>query len=720
MAFSENFIRKQLNHLKPFVEGSSLEAARRSQDAIGELMALPHKKEVIFSDQKCGEIPISHITPRAIARRGVILYLHGGGYTCGSLEYAKGFGSALADECKIHVVCVSYRLAPENPYPAALDDALCVYRYLIESGYGAKEIIFCGESAGGGLIYALALKLKEEKLPLPGGFLAISPWTDLTQSGESHTENREVDPSMSKERLDYFARLYAKDTKDPFVSPLFGDLSHLPPSLIFVGGDEVMRDDAKRLHEKLLHSSSPSRLVIAPRMWHAYPLYGLKEHHEKTFSEISSFLEPIAPKPRAPRWMKLDNAAKIFPASRNRHWSNIFRLSITLKEKIDPIILQSALEVVARRFPSIAVRMRRGLFWYYLEELDKAPEVRKDSYQPLMRMPFDDVRKCCFRVLYYENRIAAEFFHAVTDGTGGLIFLKTLAAEYLSQKKGISIPASNGVLDRRAIPTEEELEDSFLKNAGETVAARDKVRAFRVTGTPEPDRFLHLTCGRVSVKEVLSLAKKHGVTLTEFISAVLIQSISEIQNERVKKKSRQRSVRIQIPVNLRKLFPSQTLRNFVLTTQIGIDPRKGEYDFEEILKIVHHQMALTVNQKEMRANITVNVNSEKSLAVKLAPLFIKNFVMKLVFLRVGESVGCLSFSNLGSITLPEEMAKETERVEFIIGSQSNAPYNLGAASFGDELFLNMVRNTREPELERKFFTRLRALGLHVKIESNQR
>ena len=173
------------------------------------------------------------------------------------------------------------------------------------------------------------------------------------------------------------------------------------------------------------------------------------------------------------RWMRLDNAAKIYPAAKRRNWSNMFRLSATLREPVDPAVLQSALNVTVKRFPSIAVRIRRGMFWYYLEELEHAPDIAYEAPYPLAHRKFSDIRRCAFRVLYYENRIAVEFFHALTDGSGGLVFLKTLTAEYLTQKHGITITSGNGVLDRYEEPDDQELEDSFLQNEGPVSKSRE-------------------------------------------------------------------------------------------------------------------------------------------------------------------------------------------------------------------------------------------------------
>ena len=183
MELSAKLVRSQLNFFKPFVANCSLEVTRKGQDKLGELMTALHKREVLVKDHAFDSFQGAWVMPKDQRRSGVILYLHGGGYTCGSLEYAKGFASTLASECGVRVFCAAYRLAPENRFPAALDDALEAYRYLLKKGYGPKQILLCGESAGGGLIYALCLKLKELGMELPCGLIGISPWTDLTGSG---------------------------------------------------------------------------------------------------------------------------------------------------------------------------------------------------------------------------------------------------------------------------------------------------------------------------------------------------------------------------------------------------------------------------------------------------------------------------------------------------------------------------------------------------------
>ena len=392
-------------------------------------------------------------------------------------------------------------------------------------------------------------------------------------------------------------------------------------------------------------------------------------------------------------------------------------MSATLTEPVDEHLLQSALDVTVRRFPSIAVRLRRGVFWYYLQQLSHAPAVQQDHSYPLARMSRGEVRRCAFRVIVYQRRIAVEFFHSVTDGTGGLIFLKTLVAEYLQQKYGLAIPAQEGVLGRLEEPSAEELEDSFQRHAGRVAASRREANAWHPRGTPEPDGFLNLTCFQLPVSAVKEQARAYGVSVNTFLCGVMMQALLQLQREQTPP-SRRRPVKVLLPVNLRRLFGSRTLRNFALYTTPAGDPRLGDYTLEEICRVIHHHMGLDVTPKQMSAKIATNINSERLLAVKVMPLFIKNLVMKAVFHAVGERKSCLSLYNLGAVTVPEVMRSYVERMDFILGVQASAPHNCGVISYGDTLYVNMIRNIRESDLERQFFVVLREMGISVLVESN--
>jgi len=720
MGFSEKFVRKQLQIIFPKIENYSIEQLRSAQDHTGSFMRRLAGRSLEVEYKSLGAFEGAWIHPEARKSDAVILYLHGGGYTCGNIDFAIGFGSTLAKNLGLRVFAPAYRLAPEAPYPAAVEDALKAYLYLLECGLSPKSIILCGESAGGGLSYALCLRLSKMDIELPSGIIAISPWVDLTLSGDSIKMHAAKDIALTQERLAFFADAYVgnNDPENPEISPIFADVTNMPPSLIFVGSDELLFDDAQILERKLEYAGRECKMIVGENMWHAYSIYSLNEH-KSDFIEMEAFIDRVVPLPRKLRWMKLDNAAKIYPAAKRRNWNNTFRLSATLSEPINRDILRVALDTTIHRFPSIAAKLRRGTFWYYLEELSRAPDIVDEMHSPLVHMPIEDIRKCALRILVYNNRLAIEFYHALTDGNGGLIFLKSLVAEYIERRYGIKIPATDGVLDRSEDPSPEELEDSFLKNSGDVSKSRSEPNSYRLSGIPEKDGFINLTTMIVDSDELRAKAKEHGVTVTAFLASALICAIAEIQNRQLPRRA-QKPVKILLPVDLRKIYGSKTLRNFSLYITPGIDPRLGKWEFDEVCKTIYHQMGYGITKKEMTARMTKNVNSEKAMILRVMPLFIKNIAMKMVYNAVGEKKACLDMSNLGIVTLPEEMKKYVDRFDFIIGPLPETPYNCAVITYNGKVNISFVRNVRKPELELAFFEQLRALGVHVRVESNQR
>ncbi|MBR5479520.1 MAG: hypothetical protein IKU84_05025 [Clostridia bacterium] len=420
------------------------------------------------------------------------------------------------------------------------------------------------------------------------------------------------------------------------------------------------------------------------------------------------------------RWAKLDNAAKIYPAARRKNWSNVFRQSATLAEDVDKDVLKVALSVCVKRFPTIAARLRRGAFWYYLQEVSSPPEIMEEYSYPLTFMNKKEIRKCAFRVIVYKNRIAVEFFHSLTDGAGALVFLKNLIAEYLERKHNISIPLECGIVDRGQKADDEEIEDCFLKVASAVSQPRRDTDAWHMSGEIESGGYLNLTCFKLPVGEVIAKAHEYDTTLTTFLSAVMMRSLLDLQNEQNPSKRKQKRIKLLIPVNLRKLYNTRTLRNFAMFTIPEIDPRLGEYTFEEIIKIIYHKMGAEVTQKHMGSIISANVRDERNPLLRIVPLPIKNIVMKAVFNAVGERKSCLSLSNLGAVELPEIMKKYITRFDFILGVQAAAPYNCGVVSYKDTLYVNFIRNIRNPDLERHFYRVLKEFGITATLESNRK
>ena len=419
------------------------------------------------------------------------------------------------------------------------------------------------------------------------------------------------------------------------------------------------------------------------------------------------------------RWFRLDNAALIFPAIMRRGWNNCFRLSVTLREPVDPDCLARAVADLHDRFPTFFVRLRRGFFWNYLDEVREPIRVQSEYAYPLTHMSRRQLRRSCLRVLYFGSRIAVEFFHSVTDGTGGLVFLENMAAHYLELKHGIEVPAEGPILDLSEPPKPEELRDCFPLCSGPRAYVEPEARVLRLRGTPEPDGFRHLTTGLVDTEALLELAHGYDVSVSAFLAAVMAEAVSRMQAQELPER-RWRPVKITVPVNLRRLFGMDTLRNFALAVNVGFDPRLGELSLEEICAQMRHQLAAQATPQRMAANIAANVNPQRNPVLRVMPLPVKTLAMRLVYHARGERGGCLNLSNLGVAEVPEAMARYIERFEFVIGVQYTYPNNCSAVSYGGKTCISMIRSIRESELERLFFSRLVELGLGVEIESNQR
>ena len=419
------------------------------------------------------------------------------------------------------------------------------------------------------------------------------------------------------------------------------------------------------------------------------------------------------------QWYRLDNAALIFPAVMRKNWNNVFRVSVTLKDTVDPGLLSRAAAELLPRFPAIFVRLRTGFFWYYLETVAEAPKVEEDYAWPLTPMSRRKLRKCCIRILYYQNRIAVEFFHSVTDGTGGMAFLQNLAARYLTLKEGLTIPAEGNIADPGEPPKAEEVRDCFQLCAAKASVSRAEENAYRLRGNPEEDYFRHIVTGILPTDVLLEKAHEQGTTVTGWLAAVMAEAVLARQKEDPRP-GRSRHIKITVPVNLRRIFGMNTMRNFTLAVNIGFDPRLGEYTHGEICRLMHHQLAAETIRQRMAGRVATNVNLQRSLPLRLTPLPLKTLAMRLVYALSGESKGCLNISNMGTVTLPEAMAPYVERFDFIIGVQYSYPNNCSVVSWQGKTYISMIRGIRDSELERLFFSSLVEKGIPVEIESNRR
>ena len=267
---------KTIKKMHSIIENQDVEKQRESQENLGELLK---KRELNYENFEIDGIKAEWVSVnRAHMKKYVILYCHGGGYMTGSYRYARSITNKLASSTSMDVLSFDYRLAPEHPYPAAIEDALKVWDYLMYQGYGARDIIIAGDSAGGNLALTLTLALKEQGRLLPRGLLLFSPWTDMTHSGKSYQTKASVDPILTMEYIEEAIQAYAadEDLEDPMISPVFADFTGFPQTFIQVGTNEILLSDSLKLDKQMLKCRVPVRLEQYKGMWHVFQMAPFK------------------------------------------------------------------------------------------------------------------------------------------------------------------------------------------------------------------------------------------------------------------------------------------------------------------------------------------------------------------------------------------------------------------------------------------------------------
>lgn len=424
-------------------------------------------------------------------------------------------------------------------------------------------------------------------------------------------------------------------------------------------------------------------------------------------------------KPVRTTWYKLDLSAIVYPTLQRRDFSSVYRLSVLLKEPVKPDILQTAVDKTLPRFPTYKSAIRKGLFWRYLEPNNRpGPFVQQDINNPCMPMPFKANNRYLLRIYYYGCRISLEAHHSLGDGTGGMYLLQTITAQYL-RELGASIKCGGFVLDIHEKPDPGELEDAYMRYSNADVRPpRPSEKTYRVRGTKEPFYTLNIINGILSVSEVKNVAKKYHVTITEYLNAVLLYALLEKQES--EKPIKRLPVRIAMPVNLRRFFPSKTLRNFITMIYPSVDPRLGEYSFEEIVLHVHNYMQYYINEKFLRGDITTNAATQRHPLIRIVPLFLKDFVVRLFYTRVQDKNSSAGLTNMGALKVPEDMVPYLERFDICMGQPFSRRTNCAIISFQDILTIGFASSIKEADVERYFFRRLVQDGIHVTIESNRK
>ena len=417
-------------------------------------------------------------------------------------------------------------------------------------------------------------------------------------------------------------------------------------------------------------------------------------------------------------WYPLDLSAIVYPTLQRKDFSSVYRLSALMEEEVQPEILQKAFDLTLPRFPTYKVAMRKGLFWRFLEPNNRpGPFVQEDVRNFCMPMSFKTKGRYLVRIYYHASRISLEVHHSLGDGTGGMHLFNTLLAVYL-RLLGHDIPNKYLVLDINSNPHPEELEDAYLRYANSKFCPpRPMEKTYYVRGTKEPFFTFHVIHGNMSTKEVMEVASLYKCTITEYLNSVLLYALLKKQKE--DHPFRELPVRIAMPVNLRRFFPSRTLRNFITMIYPSVDPRLGEYSFEEIITQVHHYMRYYINSKFLMGDITTNAATQRNPFIRIVPLFIKDYVVKNFYKRVQDRNSSAGLTNMGVLKVPEEMLSHIQRFDIYMGIPYSSRTNCAIISFNDILTINFTSCIKETEVEKYFFQKLVEDGIKVTIESNR-
>lgn len=419
-------------------------------------------------------------------------------------------------------------------------------------------------------------------------------------------------------------------------------------------------------------------------------------------------------------WVKLDNAGKIYPAARSRRWMQMFRISVTLNEDIDTELLALAQKRTLKRLPTFSCSLKKGLFWYYLDHSEKTSSPEEDVKNPMVRMKLSKDNPFLFRIRYYNKHVAIEVFHVLTDGKGALIFLMTMIREYLQLRYGENIPTNSFILSCDDTPTKDELADKFLEIARKATLSRKEKPAYHVKGTPVEKHWLSIINGTIPTDKLAAKAKEYGVSISIFIASLMILSIQEIQQKDHSPRKRKTTIKISIPVDLRNIYKTNTIRNFSSYVNIGINSALGRFSFEEILVHMKHAAGMEITEKNLNAKVSQNVSTERSIFIRPIPLVIKTKIMKMIFNMQGTRYNSSTLSNLGVIKLPEEMEKYITHIDCQGGAPNRNSSICACISYLGETTISFSSVIKETEFERFFFTSLIKMGIPVKIESNRR
>lgn len=437
------------------------------------------------------------------------------------------------------------------------------------------------------------------------------------------------------------------------------------------------------------------------------------KREKKRLEKIAKKQEILETSKRSLRWDKLDNTANIFPVIAGEGMTNTYRFSVELNEEVQPALLQEALDIILPKFNVFNVRLRMGVFWYFFEENNKpAPRVTEEELFPCRYIQPNKNNSYLFHVSYYKRRVNLEIFHVLTDGMGGITFMRELIYQYLR----LAHPEIRSkVEDKLSDATSLNAEDSFEKNYKKKTKRGYKTeKAYLIKLKKLEKGEFGVIHGLMNVLELKEVTKKYGVSINEYLVAVFVWA-TYVQC--LHKAPSKLPIRVAVPVNLRPYFNSNTTKNFFVIVAAEFHPTEAEYSFEDILQIIQKDLKRQLNKENLEELFSVSVSNQKNKLLRMVPLVIKNLVMRMVFNRSAIAY-TTTITNVGQVKFDAVYEPYIKMFRAFIAMSKGQSLKGTVSSYQDTLVFTFSSIFSDTSVQKEFFRKIAEDGVTVQIETN--
>lgn len=412
------------------------------------------------------------------------------------------------------------------------------------------------------------------------------------------------------------------------------------------------------------------------------------------------------------QWRRLDNSAKIFPLSSTRKYSSVYRLSAVMKENIKPDILEKAVEKAINKYIFFKVRLKQGFFWYYYEDNPKKIKIEEEIDYPCRYIDPNVNNNYLFKVTYFERKINIDIFHSLTDGSTAVQFFKEIVYNYIE----LIHPEKFKKGSRSDRKINFDTEDSYLKNYNKKIKNdNNSKKAYAIKGSKIPFNGIGVTHEIIDLNKLKEIAKEKDVTITQYLTAVLIYAI---YNENYKASKSRKPIKICVPVNLKKYFKSQTVNNFFSYITVETDMKEEKmHIFDNILSFVKQSFIDKLQEDEIMKTMSANVKLGNNPFIRVIPLFLKKIFVKLTYIEIRKYT-TTTFSNIGRFGIISDYTEYIDNFLFLIAPETVEKIKCSACSYEDKMIFTFTSILNNKYIENGFCEFLRSQGINVVLESN--